>query len=98
MADTDQGSKLTPLGLFLSFVLIAGLVGLGAYIVLNKQSSANKPPAAGGAKVTPVAGGAEAPQTEAPDTAGVTTVKEYKYIPADKLPPVKGVSQYKWDE
>jgi len=27
----------------------------------------------------------------------VTTVKEYKYVPADRLPPVKGVSQYKWN-
>jgi NitT/TauT family transport system substrate-binding protein len=39
----------------------------------------------------------QAPETEAPDTTGVTTVKEYKYVPADKLPPVKGVSQYQWN-
>ena len=36
-------------------------------------------------------------KVEAPDTKGITTVKEYKYIPGDKLPPVKGVSNYKWD-
>lgn len=40
---------------------------------------------------------AESAQSEAPDTASVTTVKEYKYVPADRLPAVKGVSQYKWD-
>jgi NitT/TauT family transport system substrate-binding protein len=34
---------------------------------------------------------------EAPDTKGVTTVSEYSYLPAEKLPPVKGVSAYKWD-
>lgn len=34
---------------------------------------------------------------EAPDTVGITTVSEYKYIPSEKLPPVKGVSAYKWD-
>ena len=45
----------------------------------------------------PAAGQAESAQSEAPDAASVTTVKEYKYIPADRLPPVKGASQYKWD-
>lgn len=34
---------------------------------------------------------------EAKDTQGITTVSEYKYVPAQKLPPVKGVSNYKWD-
>ena len=32
---------------------------------------------------------------EAPDSAGITTVKEYKYVPAAKLPAVKGISTYK---
>jgi NitT/TauT family transport system substrate-binding protein len=36
-------------------------------------------------------------KVEAPDTKGITTVNEYSYIPSDKLPPVKGVSAYKWD-
>jgi NitT/TauT family transport system substrate-binding protein len=36
-------------------------------------------------------------KVEAPDTKGVTTVNEYTYIPAEKLPPVKGVSSYRWD-
>ena len=36
-------------------------------------------------------------KVEAPDTKGVTTVNEYKYVPGEKLPPVKGVSAYKWD-
>ena len=31
-------------------------------------------------------------KVEAPDTTGITTVTEYKYVPAEKLPPVKGVS------
>ena len=35
---------------------------------------------------------------EAPDTAGITTVNEYSYVPAEKLPPVQGTSGYKWDE
>src|SRR4051812_17017326 len=32
---------------------------------------------------------------EAPDSAGITTVKEYNYVAAQKLPPVKGISSYK---
>jgi NitT/TauT family transport system substrate-binding protein len=32
---------------------------------------------------------------EAPDSGGITTVKEYKYVPAAKLPEVKGISNYK---
>ena len=35
-------------------------------------------------------------KVEAPDTKGITTVSEYKYVPGEKLPPVKGVSAYKW--
>jgi NitT/TauT family transport system substrate-binding protein len=35
---------------------------------------------------------------EAPDAGSITTVKEYKFIPGEKLPAVKGVSQYKWDD
>jgi hypothetical protein len=32
---------------------------------------------------------------EAPDSTGITTVKEYKYVAASKLPEVKGISSYK---
>lgn len=35
---------------------------------------------------------------EATDPTGITTVTEYKYLPAQKLPPVKGTSSYKWDQ
>lgn len=31
---------------------------------------------------------------EAPDTSGITTVKEYNYVPAARLPEVKGISNY----
>jgi ABC-type nitrate/sulfonate/bicarbonate transport system substrate-binding protein len=37
-------------------------------------------------------------KVEAPDAKGITTVAEYKYVPGEKLPPVKGVSSYKWSE
>jgi NitT/TauT family transport system substrate-binding protein len=80
-------AKLTPLGKLISILLIVGLIGFGVYIVSRKNAPDEKRDA----------GVAERPETEAPDTAGVTTVKEYKYVPADRLPAVKGVSQYKWD-
>ncbi|MBA3708534.1 MAG: ABC transporter substrate-binding protein, partial [Planctomycetes bacterium] len=54
--------------------------------------------AAATAGTTGAAPAAAAGATEAPDTGSVTTVKEYKFVPAEKLPPVKGVSQYKWNE
>jgi len=46
-------------------------------------------------------GGAAEPKSpsatgpEAPDAASVTTVKEYKFKPAERLPEVKGISAYK---
>src|SRR5512136_2696490 len=83
----DEGSaKLTPLGKFISILLIVGLIGVGAYIVLKR-----------GVGGKPSGGVAGEPEIEAPDASGVTTVKEYKYIPAERLPAVKGVSQYKWN-
>ncbi len=39
-------------------------------------------------------GGDEASDAEAPDANVVTTVKEYQFVPAEKLPPVSGVSAY----
>jgi NitT/TauT family transport system substrate-binding protein len=32
---------------------------------------------------------------EAPDTSGITTVKEYNYVASSRLPAVKGISNYK---
>ena len=32
---------------------------------------------------------------EAPDTSGITTVKEYNFVAATRLPEVKGISSYK---
>src|SRR5437773_9438988 len=85
----EEGARLTALGKIISVVLVLGLVGLGVYGVARRSMGP------GGRQGEP--GSAEAPQSEAPDATGVTTVKEYKYVPADRLPPVKGVSQYKWN-
>src|SRR5574342_945142 len=36
----------------------------------------------------------EAGGVEAPDSQGITTAKQYNYVPAQKLPPVQGISNY----
>jgi NitT/TauT family transport system substrate-binding protein len=67
------------------FVVVAGLVGLGLW----------RFGALPGSKVTKINKDEMSVKTEAPDTAGITTSKEYKYVPAAKLPPVQGISSYK---
>jgi NitT/TauT family transport system substrate-binding protein len=70
------------------FAVVIALVGLGLWrfgaLPGSKGAKAGKP---GGAEMTSA--------TEAPDTSGITTAKEYKYVPAAKLPPVQGISSYK---
>jgi NitT/TauT family transport system substrate-binding protein len=85
----DQPARLTPLGKLVSILLIAGLIGLGFYIIAKRSS---------GVRLLPGDKDSKQIETEAADTTGVTTVKEYKYIPGDKLPAVKGVSQYRWND
>jgi NitT/TauT family transport system substrate-binding protein len=66
-------------------LVVAGLVGLGLWRF-------GALPGTGGGKISKeeLSGG-----VEAPDTSGVTTAKEYNYVPAAKLPPVQGISSYK---
>ncbi len=89
----SQERKITPFGMIISVLLIFGLVGLGAYMVWDRYMAQQKLPVMG----ENAAPQAEAARVEEPDTTGVTTVKEYKYVPAERLSAVKGVSQYKWD-
>src|SRR5258705_11511005 len=84
----EERARLTLAGKLVSILLILGLIGTGVYVVSRRGIG-------GGSSSSGT--GAEAPQTEAPDTKGVTTVSEYKYVPGERLPAVKGVSQYKWD-
>jgi len=87
----EEQARLTLAGKLLSILLILGLIGTGLYVVGRRGIGG----IGGGGSSSGT--GAEAPQSEAPDSKGVTTVSEYKYVPGDKLPAVKGVSQYKWD-
>ena len=65
--------------------VVLGLVGFGLWRL----------GALPGVKTTKVAKDEMPNATEAPDSSGITTAKEYKYVPAAKLPPVQGISSYK---
>src|SRR5262245_9254413 len=67
------------------FLVVAGLLGLGLWRFGAVPGSKPKPATTEEMPTT----------TEAPDTSGITTAKEYKYVPAAKLPPVQGISSYK---
>jgi NitT/TauT family transport system substrate-binding protein len=107
MAEDTGG--LTPLGKVVVAVVVVGLIGLGVFLL---RGTLFPPEAEGPGKQeidlgkaqeqlgrTPTAdqGTPEGVKVEAPDLAGITTVQEYKYVPREKLPPVKGVSAYQWD-
>jgi NitT/TauT family transport system substrate-binding protein len=71
------------------FIVVIGLVALGLWR-MGKNG-----PGSGSANITTdelkgLKGGAEAP-----DNSGITTVKEYNFVAAQRLPAVKGISSYK---
>jgi NitT/TauT family transport system substrate-binding protein len=67
------------------FLVVLGLVGLGLW----------RFGALPGSKSGKISKEEMASATEAPDATGITTAKEYTYVPAAKLPPVQGISSYK---
>lgn len=83
---------------FVVLLVILSLVGYGLYRLKTPTSTDGPPPVTAGQDDSN--GGDDAPppasddSAEAPDTAGITTVKEYAYVPSQKLPDVKGVSNY----
>lgn len=101
----------TPLGKAVMLILILGCIA--AAVVSFKpelkdkiwpsksssgDSSAQKSGSSASPGSTPSSSSSAKKVVEAPDTNTVTTVKEYTYVPTQTLPPVSGVSGYKWDE
>jgi len=83
---------------FVVLLVILSLVGYGMYRLKTPSGSDASPTVVDAGQQTdnsdtttptPTDGGAEAP-----DSAGITTVKEYAYVPSQRLPDVKGVSNY----
>ena len=92
----DQPQKVGPtvLGKLVLIIFVLGCLAGAAYyfrdVILPKGG--------GGTKTVDLdAYRQQQGKVEAPDTKGITTVNEYTYKPAEKLPPVKGVSAYKWN-
>ncbi|HOX39331.1 MAG TPA: phosphate ABC transporter substrate-binding/OmpA family protein [Candidatus Brocadiia bacterium] len=78
-------------------VLAIAVAGLLAYGFRNTLLPKPKPAdEAAGTPITPgdLQTGGDAKGAEAPDSDIATTVKEYKFVPTEKLPPVQGVSKY----
>lgn len=69
------------------FVVVAGLVGLGLW------RFGALPGTKGGGGI--IGKDEISKAVESPDSAGITTAKQYSYVPAQKLPPVQGISSYK---
>ena len=65
-------------------LVVGGLVWLGLHRFGGKTGGI-------GSIITP----ADTKGIEASDTSTVTTAKEYTYVPAQRLPPVRGISSYK---
>ncbi len=72
-------------------LVVAGLVGLAVY-KSDVLAPKNTKKAAQDIDLKELAGGEHG---EEPSTDSITTVKEYKFKPAEKLPPVTGTSSYK---
>ncbi|RCK81090.1 MAG: Urea carboxylase-related ABC transporter, periplasmic substrate-binding protein [Candidatus Ozemobacter sibiricus] len=97
----------TPLGKAVMVLFILGCLVFAAMnfspslknAIMGIGSSSGTPSSSSGGPAGPGPTGSPEPvKVEAPDTKGITTVQEYSYVPQEKLPPVKGVSGYEWDE
>lgn len=85
----------TRLGKFVVFVFVLVLLGAAAYFFRDLIAPAGK---SGSGQIDLDKFRDQVGKYEAPDTQGITTVNEYSYVPAERLPEVKGVSAYKWDD
>lgn len=92
MQSSSQG--MTGAGRAVVILIVLGLAGGGIYL-LRDQLFPSRAPDAG--PVDPSQLGPDSAQLEAPDTTGITTVQEYEFVPAQKLPEVQGASGYQWD-
>ena len=92
---SEQKVGPTVLGKIVMFLFILACLGVAGYFLRGTLfPEAQKP---GTKKVDVGKFQSEQGEVEAQDPTGITTVTEYKYLPAQKLPPVKGTSAYKWD-
>jgi NitT/TauT family transport system substrate-binding protein len=77
-----------PAFFFAVLVVILGLLGFAVYRYADLRTS-DQSGRISDEEMKQMKGSAEAP-----DNQGITTVKEYNYVPAARLPEVKGISNY----
>lgn len=93
MAD-DSTVRLKPAAWILIVLVVLGLLGIAVWSVPGLRQAVFPAGKTGeGTEFSKKDIGAQG--AEAPDTAGITTVKEYKYVPNERLPAVKGTAAYK---
>ncbi len=85
-----EGGRPRPAFFGVVFLVVVGLIALGLHRFGVLDSVVGKSGGGDSAIELPADGG-----VEAPDGQGITTVKEYSYVPGQRLPEVKGVSNYK---
>ena len=85
-----EGGRPKPAFFGAVFLVVIGLVALGLYRFGALDSLIGTAAGGGSGVDLPADAG-----VEAPDAQGITTVKEYTYVPGQRLPEVKGVSNYK---
>lgn len=82
-----------------AFYIVVGLVVLGLIGLAVMRFDKSSEPSADKSPIVLPGTNADEPiqptEAEAADDSSVTTAKEYNYVPAQKLPEVKGVSNYK---
>ncbi|MDX1501749.1 MAG: phosphate ABC transporter substrate-binding/OmpA family protein [Thermoanaerobaculia bacterium] len=90
MADKPGPTKL---GKLVIFLVIVALLAAAVYFFRDLIAPAGR----GEGDVDLARFRDEVGTFEAPDTQGITTVNEYTYVPSERLPEVKGVSNYQWN-
>src|SRR5688572_12616353 len=97
----------TRFGKFVGFLFVLACLAAAGYMFRDKIFPAwqeptgpvlTAPASTGNSTDVPPPAAATSSGPEAKDTTGITTVKQYNYVPKDKLPPVKGASNYKWND
>ena len=87
----------TKLGKFVGFLFIVACIAGAGYLFRSTLFPTSSKPAVNTVDMAKFQKEQQAAPEAKDPTGGVTTVKEYKYTPQEKLPPVKGASNYKWD-
>ena len=93
-----QKSGLTTLGKVVVALFVLGLIGGGIMLTVGGAGLGAWLMPAGDDNQMDKIDLDQARILEADDLVGITTVKEYSYVPMERLPKVEGVSGYAWDE